>query len=88
LYQTEISKYSNRMLDEINLKRELMIKSAEATGFTSKETIDHSQELDKLIYEYQCTFRNNLRRTKPLKNYFPQMLVWPIASLTSEMIYI
>jgi stage 0 sporulation regulatory protein len=65
-----------------------MIKSAEATGFTSKETIYHSQELDKLIFEYQCSFQNNLRQNKPLKSCFPQMLVWPIASLTSEMIYI
>jgi stage 0 sporulation regulatory protein len=76
------------MLDEINLKREMMIKSAEATGYTSEETIFYSQELDKLIFEYQCTFRNGPKPIKPLRNCFHQMLVWPIASLTSEIIYI
>jgi stage 0 sporulation regulatory protein len=76
------------MLDEINIKREMMIKSAEATGYTSEETIFYSQELDKLIFEYQCTFRNEPKQIKPLRNCFHQMLVWPIASLTSEIIYI
>jgi stage 0 sporulation regulatory protein len=76
------------MLDEINLKREMMIKSAEATGYTSEETVFYSQELDKLIFEYQCTFRKESKEFKPLRNCFHQMLVWPIASLTSEIIYI
>jgi stage 0 sporulation regulatory protein len=76
------------MLDEINLKREMMMKSAESTGYTSEETIYFSQELDKLIFEYQCTFRNEPKQTKQLKSCFHQMLVWPIASLTSEIIYI
>ncbi|HAQ06401.1 MAG TPA: aspartyl-phosphate phosphatase Spo0E family protein [Bacillus bacterium] len=33
--------------------REIMIASAKETGYTSEETIRSSQELDRLIYEYQ-----------------------------------
>ncbi|MFD2443303.1 aspartyl-phosphate phosphatase Spo0E family protein [Bacillus sp. CGMCC 1.16607] len=81
-------KHSNRMLDEINKVREIMMKSAAVTGFTSDETIHYSQELDKLIYEYQCTFRREQKNTKDVKITFTQMLIWPRASLTSEIIYI
>lgn len=76
------------MLKEINLKREKMMKSAEMTGFTSKETIFYSQELDKLIYEYQSTFRSEPKTNRNLKNGICQMLIWPRASLTSEFIFI
>ncbi|WP_042356669.1 aspartyl-phosphate phosphatase Spo0E family protein [Bacillus rubiinfantis] len=40
------------MIEEIKVKRELMIKSANKFGFTSDETIKYSQELDELINEY------------------------------------
>jgi stage 0 sporulation regulatory protein len=75
------------MLDEINMRREMMMKSAHKNGYTSKETIHYSQELDKLIYEYQCTFCNKTTKHKQLKNEVKQMMIWPIAALTSEIIY-
>jgi stage 0 sporulation regulatory protein len=76
------------MLEEINLKREKMMKSAEITGFTSKETIFYSQELDRLIYQYQCTLRSQPKTNRNMKNGICQMLIWPRASLTSEFIFI
>jgi stage 0 sporulation regulatory protein len=76
------------MLDEINNMREMMMMSAKVTGYTSEETIHYSQELDKLIYEYQCTFRRDQKGTKDLKPPFYQMLIWPRASLISEIVYI
>jgi hypothetical protein len=41
------------LLEEIDRKREAMITTALATGFTSEETITCSQELDVLINLYQ-----------------------------------
>ncbi|WP_456275763.1 aspartyl-phosphate phosphatase Spo0E family protein [Bacillus sp. AK128] len=41
------------LLQKINMKREEMITIAMETGFTSKETITCSQELDQLIIQYQ-----------------------------------
>lgn len=31
-----------------------MIETANRKGFTNDDTIRYSQELDQLIYEYQC----------------------------------
>lgn len=76
------------MLEEINEIREMMMLSAKVTGFTSQETLHYSQELDKLIYEYQCTFRNEPKSKNEIKISVQHMLVWPRASLTSEIIYI
>ncbi len=45
------------ILDEIQRKRHRMIETAKTSGLTSDETIRQSQELDRLIYEYQCLFR-------------------------------
>jgi len=42
----------HEMIEEIKLKRELMIKSANTLGFTNEETIKCSQELDELINKY------------------------------------
>lgn len=44
----------NELLGEIQVQREKMIESAQNSGYTSVETIRCSQELDKLIYRYQC----------------------------------
>lgn len=41
---------------QIKIKREEMIAVARKTGFTSEETLQISQELDKLINEYQRFF--------------------------------
>jgi hypothetical protein len=41
------------LLQEIDKKREVMIATALATGFTSEETVTCSQELDVLIMKYQ-----------------------------------
>ncbi|MHC0038645.1 Spo0E family sporulation regulatory protein-aspartic acid phosphatase [Pseudoneobacillus sp. C159] len=86
LHQIDVNGYPNRMLDEINVKRDLMMQSAEKTGLTSKETIYYSQELDKLIYEYQRTFRNKSKQTKSIDGYFHQ-LVWPTVPLKSKILY-
>ncbi|HYK73947.1 MAG TPA: aspartyl-phosphate phosphatase Spo0E family protein [Pseudoneobacillus sp.] len=87
MFQTDKG-HSNRMLEEINEIREMMMVSAKFTGYTSQETLHYSQELDKLIYEYQCTFRNESKNNKAVKISIQHMLVWPKASLTSEIIYI
>lgn len=76
------------MLEEINEIREMMMKSAKVTGYTSQETLHYSQELDKLIYEYQCTFRKETKANKNVKISIQHMLIWPRASLISEIIYI
>jgi hypothetical protein len=44
------------MESAIKAKREIMIKYATQYGFTDEITLQCSQELDKLIYEYQCFF--------------------------------
>lgn len=40
---------SNRLMEEIELKRREMISAAKETGFLSDQTISASQELDKLL---------------------------------------
>jgi stage 0 sporulation regulatory protein len=66
------------MLESIQIKRERMIECGLKKGFTNVETIQYSQELDDLIYEYQCSF---LKKTiKKESRKFPMkqlMLVWP-----------
>lgn len=66
------------MIAEIKVKRELMIKSAKKSGFTSEETIKYSQELDELINEYQRAVGQTLRQNEEVKFAFKQMImVWP-----------
>ncbi|MFT4412362.1 aspartyl-phosphate phosphatase Spo0E family protein [Fredinandcohnia humi] len=50
---TQSTNYLQLLLDEINRKRQEMIEVANNTGFTSRETIKCSQELDELINIYQ-----------------------------------
>ncbi|MGE8081989.1 aspartyl-phosphate phosphatase Spo0E family protein [Peribacillus loiseleuriae] len=38
----------------INMLKSQMIKSGMENGISSPETIKYSQELDNLIYKYQC----------------------------------
>ncbi|MFD1735530.1 aspartyl-phosphate phosphatase Spo0E family protein [Bacillus salitolerans] len=58
------SKQLTKLLEEINRKREMMISTAFATGFTSEDTIKCSQELDELInqYQHQKVFEKNKRQ--------------------------
>ncbi|MBP3038402.1 aspartyl-phosphate phosphatase Spo0E family protein [Bacillaceae bacterium Marseille-Q3522] len=50
-------KDEERLIIEIQKKRKEMITCAEKNGFTSKETVYYSQELDQLIYQYQSTLQ-------------------------------
>lgn len=68
----EVQYDSRLMLDEIQKKREKMIETANRKGFTSDDTIRYSQELDQLIYEYQCFF--NGKREDEMKLNFRQMM--------------
>lgn len=55
--EEEIQK--EKLIIEIIIKRQKMIEMAQITGLNSKETIEISQELDKLLNEYQLILRNN-----------------------------
>jgi stage 0 sporulation regulatory protein len=65
----------NALLKEIDRARELMVAAALDSGYTSEETIFLSQELDRLIYEYQtlCT-ETEIQRQKA-KVLFRQMIL-------------
>ncbi|MBU8877597.1 aspartyl-phosphate phosphatase Spo0E family protein [Bacillus sp. FJAT-29790] len=66
------------MLTQIQEMREKMIDSAEKNGFTSEDTIRCSQELDQLIFEYQCILRQDQERKEEVKFSFKQMIMgWP-----------
>ncbi|MCM3568708.1 aspartyl-phosphate phosphatase Spo0E family protein [Neobacillus mesonae] len=73
--------YSNtqtEMIEEIKVKRELMIKSANKFGFTSDETIKYSQELDELINEYHRMMGQDSRPYEEVKLAFKQtIMIWP-----------
>lgn len=63
------------MLDEIQKKREKMIESAKRKGYTNVDTIRYSQELDQLIYEYQCYSKRTGKQEEEVKIVFRQMMV-------------
>jgi stage 0 sporulation regulatory protein len=68
------------MLDEIKIKRAMMINCANAKGFTSEETIKYSQELDVLINEYQKASQQFSGTNEEVRFAFNQMvMVWPKA---------
>ncbi|WP_312472809.1 aspartyl-phosphate phosphatase Spo0E family protein [Neobacillus sp.] len=74
----EYSNCQSEMIEEIKVKRELMINSATTLGFTSEETIKYSQELDELINEYHRFMGQASRQNEEVKIAFKQMLmVWP-----------
>lgn len=52
-----INSRAEQMLEEIKIKREIMIDCATQNGFTNEKTIKVSQELDELINEYQRSFQ-------------------------------
>jgi stage 0 sporulation regulatory protein len=63
------------ILLQIQEKREKMIDSAKKFGFTDEYTIRCSQELDQLIYDYQC----KIQKVKDSgEGDFPYIMVaWP-----------
>ncbi len=66
------------MIEEIKLKRELMINSANTQGFTNEMTIQYSQELDELINKYQKVMEQISRPNEEIKFAFKQMImIWP-----------
>ena len=66
------------MIEEIKVKRELMINSANSLGFTSDITIKYSQELDQLINKYQKAMEGTSRPNDEIKFAFKQMImIWP-----------
>lgn len=73
LYEYSISQ--DGMIEEIKNKRELMIQSANAFGFTSETTIKCSQELDELINEYHRMMGQAPRPNEEIKFTFKQMVM-------------
>lgn len=69
----------NNILHQIHEKREKMIISAKKHGYTSADTIKCSQELDKLIYEYQLTIHHTEKIEEEIKFPFQEIiLVFPV----------
>jgi len=50
---TEEELRKEKLFIEIIIKRQKMIEMAQVNGMNSKETIELSQELDKLLNKYQ-----------------------------------
>jgi stage 0 sporulation regulatory protein len=70
------------MLDEIKVKRELMINCANKHGYTSERTIKFSQELDELINAYQKVIGKSPRPNQEVIFSFKQMtLIRPKAMI-------
>jgi hypothetical protein len=70
----------NLLLKEIDEKREIMISTALATGFTSKETVTCSQELDVLINRYQEQISRDKKKGVPqiFFNFFELLSLKPL----------
>ncbi|MFT8323318.1 MAG: aspartyl-phosphate phosphatase Spo0E family protein [Bacillus sp. (in: firmicutes)] len=65
------------MMKAIQKKREVMINSAKETGYTSIETIKHSQELDELIFQYQLAYRQSKRKRMVVKKHHKKpIIIW------------
>ncbi|WLR53708.1 aspartyl-phosphate phosphatase Spo0E family protein [Mesobacillus subterraneus] len=65
----------NALLKEIDRARELMVAVAMESGYTSEETIYRSQELDRLIYEYQTLCKETEIQRQKGKVLFRQMIL-------------
>jgi stage 0 sporulation regulatory protein len=65
----------NALLKEIDRARELMVAAAMESGYTSEETIYRSQELDRLIYEYQTLCKETEIQRQKAKVLFRQMIL-------------
>ncbi|WP_257959003.1 aspartyl-phosphate phosphatase Spo0E family protein [Bacillus sp. V3-13] len=69
----------NKLLEEIQRKRQCMIESATRNGFTSEETIRCSEELDQLIYQYQIKIHKGEKGWEESRLPYKHMIVWPKA---------
>ena len=58
-----------QLVEAISQKRDEMIKIGMAKGLLSEETINCSQELDKLLNKYNRLLSES-KRSKPLDEYF------------------
>ena len=70
MYQSQ-----NALLKEIDRVRELMVAAALETGYTSDETVRRSQELDRLIYEYQTLRKETELQRQKAKILFRQIIL-------------
>ena len=70
MYQSQMA-----LLKEINRIRERMVTSASETGYTSEETIRCSQDLDRLIFEYQTLCKEAEIQRQRGKLLFRQMIL-------------
>ena len=68
---------SSEMLATIQQMRERMIESAQANGLGGEETIECSQQLDKLIFEYQCLSKEKKSKKEIRITRKQAMFVWP-----------
>lgn len=71
----EYSNCQKEMIEEIKVKRELMIKSANTLGFTSELTIKYSQELDELINRYHRMMGQASRSDDEVRFAVKQMIM-------------
>ncbi|WP_139785642.1 aspartyl-phosphate phosphatase Spo0E family protein [Cytobacillus gottheilii] len=60
---------------EIQAKREIMIQSVQNHGISSEIAIRHSQELDKLILEYQYNLQRQKERRIEIRLLFKQLIL-------------
>lgn len=60
---------NKEIFEEIQRQRMRMIETAREKGFTNDETIRQSQELDRLIYEYQCLFGSTAHKKKRSRRF-------------------
>lgn len=51
---------TNNLLNRIEFLRQKMTEVALNKGFTDKESIEISQELDKLLNDYECRKQDNV----------------------------
>ncbi|WP_413301666.1 aspartyl-phosphate phosphatase Spo0E family protein [Bacillus sp. 1P10SD] len=76
MYKDSINQ--NEMIEQIRVKRELMINCANTLGYTSEETIKYSQELDELINDYHRVMGQASRPNEEVIIAFKQMImIWP-----------
>ncbi|NRD78672.1 aspartyl-phosphate phosphatase Spo0E family protein [Bacillus sp. BRMEA1] len=71
----ENSNNHSDMIEEIKVKRELMIECANTLGFTSEATIKYSQELDELINKYHRMMGQASTPCEEIKFAFKHMVM-------------
>ncbi|MDQ0270693.1 aspartyl-phosphate phosphatase Spo0E family protein [Cytobacillus purgationiresistens] len=64
----------SNIMEDIQRKREIMMVSAKQNGIGSEITIRYSQELDKLIYEYQMMKQDKSKKSD-FRLLFNQIIV-------------